>query len=64
MQLDRKIAGLLRKIEETSRRRNFFLAFSQSPVDFINALIASQVGCPPASNAAPSISSDHTPLPA
>ncbi|BDA43339.1 SWI/SNF-related matrix-associated actin-dependent regulator [Coccomyxa sp. Obi] len=40
--LDRKIAGLLRKIEETSRRRNFFLAFSQSPVDFINALIASQ----------------------
>lgn len=43
VQLDKKIAGLLQRIEETSRRRNFFLAFSQSPVDFINALIASQV---------------------
>lgn len=43
MQLDRKVSGLLRRIEEASRRRNFFLAFSQSPVDFINALIASQV---------------------
>jgi hypothetical protein len=42
-QLDHQLAGLLRKIKESSRRRNFYLAFSQSPVDFINALIASQV---------------------
>ena len=30
------------KAEEHRRRRSFFLAFSQSPVDFMNALIASQ----------------------
>ncbi len=64
MQLDRKIARLLRKIEETSRRRNFFLAFSQSPVDFINALIASQVSRPAASSAPPFTFSINAFLPA
>ena len=43
VQLDQKVAGLVRRVQDASRRRNFFLAFSQSPVDFINALIASQV---------------------
>ncbi len=43
LQLDQQLAGLVRKVKEVSRRRNFYLAFSQSPVDFINSLIASQV---------------------
>jgi hypothetical protein len=43
LQLEHQLAGLVRKIKEASRRRNFYLAFSQSPVDFINSLIASQV---------------------
>ncbi|CAK0780702.1 hypothetical protein CVIRNUC_005145 [Coccomyxa viridis] len=40
--LDQKVAGLVRRVQDASRRRNSLLAFSQSPVDFINALIASQ----------------------
>ena len=45
-QLDQEVAGLVKRVHEASRRRNFFLAFSQSPVDFVNALIASQVRAP------------------
>ncbi|XP_071725265.1 SWI/SNF complex component SNF12 homolog [Rutidosis leptorrhynchoides] len=36
------ICGSIRKIHEHRRRRAFFLGFSQSPVEFINALIDSQ----------------------
>jgi hypothetical protein len=43
VQLDQKIAGLVKRVYDASRRRDVYLAFSQSPVDFINALIASQV---------------------
>lgn len=32
----------IKKIEEHKRRRAFFLAFSTSPADFINSVIASQ----------------------
>lgn len=32
----------VRKVHEHKRRRAFFLGFSQSPVDFVNALVASQ----------------------
>eukprot|EP00249_Psilotum_nudum_P003591 c17057_g1_i1 orf=453-1862(+) len=39
---DDAICNAIRKIHEHRRRRAFFLGFSQSPVDFINALIASQ----------------------
>ncbi len=46
VQLDQEVAGLVKRVHEASRRRNFLLAFSQSPVDFINALIASQVRRP------------------
>ncbi|KAK9841921.1 hypothetical protein WJX84_005320 [Apatococcus fuscideae] len=41
-QVDTRIASLLHKADDHRRRRAFFLAFSQSPVDFTNALIASQ----------------------
>ncbi|KAF8369405.1 hypothetical protein HHK36_032575 [Tetracentron sinense] len=36
------ICAAIKKIHEHCRRRAFFLGFSQSPVEFINALIASQ----------------------
>ncbi|XP_058093243.1 SWI/SNF complex component SNF12 homolog [Magnolia sinica] len=36
------ISGVIKRIHEHRRRRAFFLGFSQSPVEFINALIASQ----------------------
>ncbi|CAL9185877.1 unnamed protein product [Musa hybrid cultivar] len=36
------ICASIKKIHEHRRRRAFFLGFSQSPVEFINALIASQ----------------------
>ncbi|KAL6143117.1 hypothetical protein ACLB2K_053813 [Fragaria x ananassa] len=39
---DEAICGAIRKIHEHRRRRAFFLGFSQSPVEFINALIESQ----------------------
>ncbi|KAG7575522.1 SWIB/MDM2 domain superfamily [Arabidopsis thaliana x Arabidopsis arenosa] len=39
---DEAICGALRKIHEHRRRRAFFLGFSQSPVEFTNALIESQ----------------------
>ena len=39
---DEAICGIIRKIHEHRRRRAFFLGFSQSPVDFINAMIESQ----------------------
>ncbi|KAJ0051513.1 hypothetical protein Pint_02993 [Pistacia integerrima] len=41
-QCDEAICGAIRKIHEHRRRRAFFLGFSQSPVEFINALIESQ----------------------
>ena len=37
-----RITGAIEKINEHRRRRAFFLGFSQSPVDFINSLVASQ----------------------
>lgn len=39
---DEAICTAVRKIHEHRRRRAFFLGFSQSPVEFINALIESQ----------------------
>ncbi|KAL3818562.1 hypothetical protein ACJIZ3_004467 [Penstemon smallii] len=39
---DEVISSAMKKIHEHSRRRAFFLGFSQSPAEFINALIASQ----------------------
>ncbi|CAI0446822.1 unnamed protein product [Linum tenue] len=39
---DGSITNAIRKIHEHRRRRAFFLGFSQSPVEFINALIESQ----------------------
>ncbi|KAL0381817.1 UNVERIFIED_CONTAM: SWI/SNF complex component SNF12 [Sesamum angustifolium] len=39
---DDAICAAIRKIHEHRRRRAFFLGFSQSPVEFINALIDSQ----------------------
>jgi len=42
LQLDLRIMTAVRKLHEHKRRRAFFLGFSQSPADFINALVASQ----------------------
>ncbi|KHN14102.1 SWI/SNF complex component SNF12 like [Glycine soja] len=39
---DELISDSIKKIHEHHRRRAFFLGFSQSPAEFINALIASQ----------------------
>ncbi|KAI8018692.1 hypothetical protein LOK49_LG04G03532 [Camellia lanceoleosa] len=39
---DEAICTVIRKIQEHRRRRSFFLGFSQSPVEFINALVESQ----------------------
>ncbi|KAG6402917.1 hypothetical protein SASPL_135131 [Salvia splendens] len=39
---DEAICAAIRKIHEHRRRRAFFLGFSQSPVEFINALVYSQ----------------------
>ncbi|XP_057787529.1 SWI/SNF complex component SNF12 homolog isoform X1 [Salvia miltiorrhiza] len=39
---DEAISSALKKIHEHCRRRAFFLGFSQSPAEFINALITSQ----------------------
>ncbi|KAK7265564.1 hypothetical protein RJT34_33185 [Clitoria ternatea] len=39
---DEVIRSSIKKIHEHRRRRQFFLGFSQSPAEFINALIASQ----------------------
>lgn len=39
---DEAICAAIRKIHEHRRRRAFFLGFSQSPVEFINALVDSQ----------------------
>ncbi|CAN0924682.1 SWI/SNF complex component SNF12 homolog [Linum grandiflorum] len=39
---DESICSSIRKIHEHRRRRAFFLGFSQSPIEFINALIESQ----------------------
>ena len=42
LQLDARVVAQARMAREHMRRRAFFLGFSHSPVDFINALIASQ----------------------
>eukprot|EP00238_Polyblepharides_amylifera_P003059 CAMPEP_0196592162 /NCGR_PEP_ID=MMETSP1081-20130531/71894_1 /TAXON_ID=36882 /ORGANISM="Pyramimonas amylifera, Strain CCMP720" /LENGTH=416 /DNA_ID=CAMNT_0041915759 /DNA_START=41 /DNA_END=1291 /DNA_ORIENTATION=+ len=39
---NRTIAAAVQKIKSHQRRREFFLGFSQSPVDFVRALVASQ----------------------
>ncbi|KAG8379432.1 hypothetical protein BUALT_Bualt07G0087800 [Buddleja alternifolia] len=39
---DEVISSAMKKIDEHRQRRAFFLGFSQSPAEFINALIASQ----------------------
>ncbi|XP_031479522.1 SWI/SNF complex component SNF12 homolog [Nymphaea colorata] len=39
---DEAISSAIKRIHEHRKRRAFFLGFSQSPVEFINALIASQ----------------------
>lgn len=39
---DDTISTAIKKIHEHQRRRAFFLGFSQSPYDFLNALVASQ----------------------
>ncbi|XP_051119331.1 SWI/SNF complex component SNF12 homolog [Andrographis paniculata] len=39
---DESISSAVKKVHEHSRRRAFFLGFSQSPAEFINSLIASQ----------------------
>ncbi|VFQ93737.1 unnamed protein product [Cuscuta campestris] len=39
---DEAISSAIKKIHEHYQRRSFFLGFSQSPAEFINALIASQ----------------------
>ncbi|KAL3342721.1 hypothetical protein AABB24_026651 [Solanum stoloniferum] len=39
---DETISTAIKKIHEHQRRRAFFLGFSQSPTDFVNALVASQ----------------------
>ncbi|KAH9622506.1 hypothetical protein KSS87_005650 [Heliosperma pusillum] len=39
---DEAICGAIRKIHEHQKRRAFFLGFSQSPVEFVNALLDSQ----------------------
>ena len=40
LQMDHRIAALVARAREATRRRSFFLAFSTSPVDFINAQVA------------------------
>ncbi len=39
-QTDHRLAALVARAREAARRRSFFLAFSSSPVDFINAQVA------------------------
>jgi len=39
---NRNISAAIHKLEDAKKRRAFFLGFSQSPVDFINGLVASQ----------------------
>lgn len=40
--LDRAISAAISRLHEHCHRRDFFLAFSHSPVEFINTLLASQ----------------------
>ncbi|GBG71737.1 hypothetical protein CBR_g9147 [Chara braunii] len=42
VECDEAIGNAIRKINDLRRRRAFFLGFSKSPVDFVNALVASQ----------------------
>lgn len=39
---DESICGIIRKIHEHRRRRAFYIGFSQSPLEFIKALVESQ----------------------
>lgn len=41
-QVDKDIKKILESINDRKRRRNFFLGFSQSPVNFVSSLIESQ----------------------
>jgi len=40
--LDQRLSTVINRINEHKRRRAFYLGFSQAPVDFIHALVASQ----------------------
>lgn len=42
-QLDVALTSVLARLAEHRRRRTFLLAFAQSPVDFIQALVAAHV---------------------
>lgn len=42
--LDAQLLALVQRINEHRRRRDFLLGFAHSPTDFINGLVASQVG--------------------
>lgn len=42
-QLDVSLTSVLARLAEHRRRRTFLLAFAQSPVDFIQALVAAHV---------------------
>lgn len=53
MQHNTRINGLIKQINEHARRRAFLVGFSQSPAEFINGLIASQVRCTDVLRAAP-----------
>jgi len=41
-QVDKDIKKIIETINERKRRRNFFLGFSQSPVNFVSSLVESQ----------------------
>jgi hypothetical protein len=43
-QLDTSLNSLLTRLAEHRRRRTFLLAFAQSPADFVQAMVAAQVG--------------------
>jgi hypothetical protein len=42
-QAEQGLNSILHKLHEHKRRRAFFMAFAQNPVDLINALVATQV---------------------
>lgn len=37
-----ELTGILQRLYEHRRRRTYFMGFAQNPVDFINAMVASQ----------------------
>ena len=42
--LDLALDGVLTRLAEHRRRRTYLLAFAQNPADFVQALVAAQVG--------------------